>query len=77
MYAHTLQAHKPTDEGVRPGAPKNVSGRQFFVGGNFKMNPVSRAEKHKLVEALSKAEIDTNTGMCCTITRISGSNPHA
>ena len=49
--------------------------RKFFVGGNFKMNPVSRAEKHKLVEALSKAEIDTNTGMCYTmISRISSSN---
>jgi len=35
--------------------------RTFFVGGNFKMNPTSRAEKQKLVHALSIGEIDANT----------------
>lgn len=38
--------------------------RQFFVGGNFKMNPVKRADKVKLVEILNKADLDPKVGMC-------------
>lgn len=41
--------------------------RKFFVGGNFKMNPTSRAEKQKLVQALAIGEIDANTGMLYSI----------
>lgn len=37
--------------------------RQFFVGGNFKMNPVKRADKVKLVEILNKADLDPKVGM--------------
>ena len=36
--------------------------RTFFVGGNFKMNPASLAEKEKLVQALAIADLDKNTG---------------
>ncbi|EMD36600.1 hypothetical protein CERSUDRAFT_115642 [Gelatoporia subvermispora B] len=32
--------------------------RQFFVGGNFKMNPVSQEQKRALVKALNEADID-------------------
>jgi triosephosphate isomerase len=35
--------------------------RQFFVGGNFKMNPVSRDAKQKLVKTLNDATLDPNT----------------
>ncbi|KAJ8454762.1 hypothetical protein ONZ45_g19176 [Pleurotus djamor] len=35
--------------------------RTFFVGGNFKLNPVSIEQKKKLVEVLNGADIDTNT----------------
>jgi len=34
--------------------------RQFFVGGNFKMNPASREAKRKLVDALNEASLDPN-----------------
>jgi hypothetical protein len=36
--------------------------RQFFVGGNFKMNPVSREQKRALVKTLNDATLDPNTG---------------
>ena len=36
--------------------------RQFFVGGNFKMNPVSRDAKRTLVQTLNDATLDPNTG---------------
>ena len=36
--------------------------RQFFVGGNFKMNPVSRDAKRTLVKTLNDATLDPNTG---------------
>ena len=36
--------------------------RQFFVGGNFKLNPVTREEKKKLIKTLNDADIDQNTG---------------
>lgn len=35
--------------------------RQFFVGGNFKMNPTTREEKRVLVNLLNQADIDPNT----------------
>ncbi|KAF9004631.1 triose phosphate isomerase [Cyathus striatus] len=35
--------------------------RQFFVGGNFKMNPVSAAAKDSLVDGLNSADLDPNT----------------
>ncbi|KIY73615.1 Triosephosphate isomerase [Cylindrobasidium torrendii FP15055 ss-10] len=34
--------------------------RQFFVGGNFKMNPASKQAKVALVETLNKAPLDPN-----------------
>ncbi|KAH8996650.1 triose phosphate isomerase [Lactarius akahatsu] len=35
--------------------------RQFFVGGNFKMNPVSREAKRALVKTLNDATLDPQT----------------
>ncbi|EGN94582.1 hypothetical protein SERLA73DRAFT_188556 [Serpula lacrymans var. lacrymans S7.3] len=35
--------------------------RQFFVGGNFKMNPGSREQKQALVKVLNEANIDGST----------------
>ncbi|KAF8266259.1 Triosephosphate isomerase [Lactarius quietus] len=35
--------------------------RQFFVGGNFKMNPVSREQKRALVKTLNDATLDPST----------------
>ena len=49
--------------------------RKFFVGGNFKMNPATRAEKVKLVDMLNKADLDSAVGeyhglreSCCLLT---------
>ena len=36
--------------------------RQFFVGGNFKMNPATREAKKKLVDALNQATLDPSVG---------------
>ena len=36
--------------------------RQFFVGGNFKLNPVSLAAKASLVNGLNSASLDPNVG---------------
>lgn len=36
--------------------------RQFFVGGNFKMNPVSREAKRALVKVINEAQLDSATG---------------
>jgi len=36
--------------------------RQFFVGGNFKMNPVSKAAESALIGGLNSATLDPNTG---------------
>ncbi|KXN89180.1 Triosephosphate isomerase [Leucoagaricus sp. SymC.cos] len=35
--------------------------RKFFVGGNFKMNPVNRAAESALVSGLNAATLDPNT----------------
>jgi triosephosphate isomerase len=35
--------------------------RQFFVGGNFKMNPANREQKRVLVKLLNEADIDPAT----------------
>ena len=35
--------------------------RQFFVGGNFKMNPATREAKRALVKILNDATLDPNT----------------
>ncbi|KAF5390992.1 hypothetical protein D9757_004047 [Collybiopsis confluens] len=35
--------------------------RQFFVGGNFKMNPTTREAKEALVKILNEADLDQNT----------------
>ncbi|KAG9220025.1 hypothetical protein CCMSSC00406_0007885 [Pleurotus cornucopiae] len=35
--------------------------RQFFVGGNFKLNPTSRAQMQALVKVLNDADLDLNT----------------
>ncbi|KAJ7591629.1 Triosephosphate isomerase [Mycena floridula] len=35
--------------------------RQFFVGGNFKMNPATRDQKYALVDVLNKATLDPAT----------------
>lgn len=36
--------------------------RQFFVGGNFKMNPCTREQKAALIQVLNNAELDPSTG---------------
>lgn len=36
--------------------------RQFFVGGNFKLNPTTLQAGNSLVEGLNKAELDPTTG---------------
>ena len=38
--------------------------RTFFVGGNFKLNPISREEKRKLVKILNDADVDQSVGTC-------------
>jgi len=35
--------------------------RQFFVGGNFKLNPASLSASDSLISVLNKAELDPNT----------------
>jgi len=35
--------------------------RQFFVGGNFKMNPGTKHQKAAIVEVLNNAKLDPNT----------------
>ena len=37
-------------------------GRQFFVGGNFKMNPSSREAKQTLIKGLNDANLDSSVG---------------
>ena len=39
-----------------------MSTRQFFVGGNWKLNPTSVGKAKELVEVLNKADLDPNTG---------------
>lgn len=41
---------------------KTEMARQFFVGGNFKLNPATLSAKDSLIEALNKAELDPSTG---------------
>ena len=36
--------------------------RQFFVGGNFKMNPCSIDDKKALIKILNEADLDPSTG---------------
>ena len=36
--------------------------RQFFVGGNFKLNPVTREGKKSLINILNNADIDPSVG---------------
>lgn len=36
--------------------------RQFFVGGNFKMNPISRGQKESIISVLNSADLDSTTG---------------
>jgi triosephosphate isomerase len=36
--------------------------RQFFVGGNFKMNPATREAKRALVKILNEATLNPQTG---------------
>lgn len=38
-----------------------MSTRQFFVGGNWKLNPISLTKATELVEVLNKADLDPNT----------------
>lgn len=35
--------------------------RQFFVGGNFKMNPISRDQKQSIISVLNSADLDSTT----------------
>lgn len=41
--------------------------RKFFVGGNFKMNPASQAQKKTIVKVLNEADLDPNVGMCALL----------
>jgi hypothetical protein len=42
--------------------PPSTMTRQFFVGGNFKMNPASRDAKRSLIKTLNEATLDPSTG---------------
>lgn len=44
--------------------------RQFFVGGNWKLNPISKAAKASIVDVLNKATLDPNTGGLNSFTSI-------
>lgn len=46
--------------------------RQFFVGGNFKMNPATREAKKTLVKTLNGATLDPNVGAYFGATRSPG-----
>jgi len=35
--------------------------RQFFVGGNFKLNPATREQKKEIIKILNDADVDPNT----------------
>lgn len=37
--------------------------RQFFVGGNFKMNPNTQEQSIALAGGLNDAQLDPSTGM--------------
>ena len=37
--------------------------RQFFVGGNFKLNPITREQKKSLIKVLNDANVDQNVGV--------------
>ncbi|KAF8201337.1 Triosephosphate isomerase [Mycena galopus ATCC 62051] len=49
--------------------------RQFFVGGNFKMNPNSVAQKRVLVELLNQAHIDPSVGRSGRVTAVPVPHP--
>ena len=36
--------------------------RQFFVGGNFKLNPTTLDAQNKIVQTLNDATLDPNVG---------------
>lgn len=36
--------------------------RQFFVGGNFKMNPLNRKTKEEIIANLNKAALEPSVG---------------
>lgn len=36
--------------------------RQFFVGGNFKMNPGSVEQKKQIINVLNQVDLDPETG---------------
>ncbi len=38
--------------------------RQFFVGGNFKLNPPSVTASQLIVDVLNKGDLDPETGAC-------------
>jgi len=38
--------------------------RQFFVGGNFKLNPPSITASQSIIDILNKGDLDPETGMC-------------
>ena len=47
---------------ILPSTTPNEMARQFFVGGNFKMNPISREQKKALVKTLNDATVDQAVG---------------
>jgi hypothetical protein len=47
--------HRPT---------KMSPNRRFFVGGNFKLNPISLDAKSTLIGGLNEADLDLETGGC-------------
>ena len=42
----------------------NTMTRQFFVGGNFKLNPPSITASQSIIDILNKGDLDPETGMC-------------
>ena len=59
----SIQLHHLPGTSAAPGSQQDLAmARQFFVGGNFKLNPVNREQKRALVKTLNDATLDSQTG---------------
>jgi hypothetical protein len=45
-----------------PNRQHHPMSRKFFVGGNFKLNPITQDAKSSLIGGLNKADLDPETG---------------
>ena len=67
LLPSSFQLFPPYQSRAYPAGQHNNSyhnmARKFFVGGNFKMNPISREEKRTLVKTLNDADVDQSVGL--------------